>query len=306
MSGRVALTGATGFLGRRLAPALAAAGFAVRALARRPPLSDDAGPEWVKGDLADPAALNALLDGADVVVHAAGLIKARSAAEFAAVNVDGARRIAALASPRPFILVSSLAAREPSLSDYAASKAAGEAAVRAAHPSAVIVRPPALYGPGDRETLGLFRAARSAPVMILPGPADARLALAEVDDVAAVIVALARDPRPGAAVVVGGHKPAGYAWTEIVGAACAAFGRRVPLIPIPSAVVRFAGRASESLAKASGQPTIFTLGKAREILHRDWSVSDVEQGEFADFPYRALHEGFVRTIEWYRLHGWIR
>ena len=111
-----ALTGATGFLGRRLAMALTARGWRVRALVRRPsdqaPLEQE-GVSTLLGDLADAAALHALADGADVTVHCAGLIKARGRAEFLAVNRDGAARVA-LAGEAPMLLISSLAAREPS------------------------------------------------------------------------------------------------------------------------------------------------------------------------------------------------
>ena len=186
----VALTGATGFLGRRLTPALLSAGWRVRVLVRRAPppsLSGPHAPEIVIGDLADDDALRALNEGAETLIHVAGLIKAVRREDLVRVNVEGARRAALAAPPGGLILISSLAAREPGLSDYAASKAGGEAAAKGvAGPRLSIVRPPAIYGPGDRETLALFRLAGVSPW--LPVLEGRRMVLAHVDDVVAAII----------------------------------------------------------------------------------------------------------------------
>jgi hypothetical protein len=100
-----------------------------------------------------------------VVVHVAGLIKAKDRAAFDRANVEGARDVAqaAKAAGARLILVSSLAAREPALSDYAGSKRGGEDAAREIFgDDLTIVRPPAIYGPGDIETLRLFKMASEA------------------------------------------------------------------------------------------------------------------------------------------------
>ncbi|MFO7854998.1 MAG: SDR family NAD(P)-dependent oxidoreductase, partial [Paracoccaceae bacterium] len=164
MSRLAALTGATGFVGGHVAAALAARGWRLRVLARRTPRLDlGATPlEVVAGDLADAAALEALAEGADAVIHVAGAVRARRRADFMAVNRDGAAALAAAVARRApgarAVLVSSLAARAPEISDYAASKAAGEAAFAEACPDAVVLRPGAGFGPGDRATLAVVRA----------------------------------------------------------------------------------------------------------------------------------------------------
>jgi nucleoside-diphosphate-sugar epimerase len=164
---RVAITGATGFLGQHLLKAFADAGWTVRVLARRDPIAtfgSMARLEVTPGDIEDEGALRALCHGADVVIHAAGLVKARRDADFHRINADGADRLAqaaqAVAPAAHVILISSLAAREPQLSPYAASKRAAEVMMAARLGDRLtIVRPTAIYGPGDRETFALFAAA---------------------------------------------------------------------------------------------------------------------------------------------------
>jgi len=305
----IALTGATGFLGRRLAPALAARGWKVRALCRGAPPGEGwegAAPEWVVGDLADGKALGRLVDGAAVTIHAAGLVKARDRAGFFAVNKDGAANLARASAGR-VILISSLAAREPSLSAHAASKRAGEDVMREILAERLtILRPPAVYGPGDRETLGLFQLVASSPVLPTPAAPTARLALAYVDDVVAEICAAAEARLGGGLYAMGGARPGGYGWEEIMSAAATAVGRAPVRVPLPLALISAAGAAADVAAKLSGQPMIFCAGKAREVRHRDWSVGADELAPWAAATTRTgLEAGFAQTVAWYRARGWL-
>ena len=307
--GVAALTGATGFLGRTIAQALHGQGYALKILAR--PDADAPVPaEVVVGRLADGDALERLAEGADVVIHTAGLIKARRPADFLQVNVEGARRMAAAAAhaaPRAhFLLISSLSAREPHLSAYAASKAAGEAAVREILPPdrLTVVRPPAIYGPGDRETLALFRAIARLPVLPAPGPDHARLALIHAADAAAQIVALAGRRPSGALYALADARPEGYGWREIVRTAAEALGRAPRMAPVPAAAILAAGAAG-SLIGRLGPAQIFTLGKARETLHGDWSVRPGELAPHLPAPRFDLPTGFADAVAWYRAHRWL-
>jgi uncharacterized protein YbjT (DUF2867 family) len=153
----IALTGATGFVGRRV---VALANRPVRALTRRPQ-PPQPGVEWVLGDLDDTNALARLCEGAAAVLHIAGVVNAADEAGFVAGNVTGTANVLAAAAGVPrFVHVSSLAAREPRLSLYGASKAQGDALVIASTLDWVIVRPPGVYGPGDAEMRDLFSLAR--------------------------------------------------------------------------------------------------------------------------------------------------
>ena len=307
--GVAALTGATGFLGRALCEALASRGWRLRVLARpdaRPPPDTDV----IVGRLADDEALTRLAEGAGLVIHVAGLVKARTPAGFAPVNIEGARRMAeAAAREAPdvhFLLVSSLSAREPQLSAYAASKAAGEGAVRQTLPPErlTIVRPPAIYGPGDRESLALFRSAARLPVLPAPGPASARLAMIHVADGADQIAQLAERPATGATFGLADARPEGYGWREIIDEAARAVGRRPWVLPTPRAAILALGAAG-SVASRIGPAQIMTLGKAREALHGDWGVRPQELAPGLAAPRFDLASGFADTVQGYRARGWL-
>ena len=304
-----ALTGATGFLGRSIAEALQARGYRLRILGR-PGASFERSAEIVTGRLADADALARLAEGAELIVHAAGLIKARRPSDFLPVNVQGARRMAEAAARQApdarFVLVSSLSAREPQLSAYAASKAAGENAVREvlAPERLTIVRPPAIYGPGDRETLALFQAIARLPALPAPGPAKARLALIHVADAAAQIADLAERDAAGRIFALADGRPEGYGWGEIVTEASRAVGRRPWVLPTPGAAILALGAAG-SIAGRLGPARIMTWGKAREALHGDWGVRPHELAAGLTPPLFDLASGFADAVAGYRARGWL-
>ncbi len=300
--GLVTVTGATGFLGRYLVPALAADGWRIRVLARRDvihPLWRGLEVEVVPGDLGDDRALDQACAGADVVVHGAGLIKARSRAAFLAVNAQGAQRVAERA-PGALLLISSLAAREPGLSDYAHSKRAGEIAAQAALGDRLtIVRPPALYGPGDAETLPLFQLAAASPVLPLLDP-KARMAMMHVEDAARQIAALA-GLASGGMVSLSDPRPQGYGWREVFQTAADAFGRTPSFQRIPNAALSLV--AMIGAAGAGRSAPMLTFGKLRELTHLDWSVAPDEQMSALPPARFDLAAGFLHTAQGYAKSG---
>lgn len=308
-----AVTGATGFLGRHLVRTLADDGWDVRILARRDPVHPlwrGLEPQIALGDLGDADALARLCAGADAVFHCAGLIKARSRAEFDAVNVAGARRLAQAArSAAPaarVVAVSSLAAREPGLSDYAASKRAGEdAALDALDGRATIARPVAVYGPGDVETLRLFQAAATSPVLPLFDP-RARTAVVHGADAARQIVAMADQAPAGETFTVCDDRPEGYDWRELMQTAAAACGSRPQLWRAPATALAPIAALSAWTARLSGTAAMLTPGKLRELTHLDWSVSTAELDPARPTATFDLQNGFAHTVSWYRSAGWLR
>ena len=313
-----AVTGGTGFLGRHVVAALARDGWRLRLLVRRAPAPPPAagGPpaEVVDGALDDAAALRRLVEGARAVVHVAGLTKARRAAEFAAVNRDGSARLAqataATAAPGArCVLVSSMAAREPHLSPYAASKRAGEDAAIAALDGAgvawVVLRPSVIYGPWDREGLALLRMAR-APVAPVPRAPEPRIAMVHAADAAAAVAALCRAGGPaGARFEVTDARHAGYGWRELLRLLGGLMEREAPrFVPVPDGAMLAAGAAAEAWAAATGRASLFGRGKAREILHRDWGSAPERQPPPAVWtPRVGLESGLRETLDWWRAGG---
>ncbi|MDQ7018246.1 MAG: NAD(P)-dependent oxidoreductase [Robiginitomaculum sp.] len=307
----VALTGATGFLGRYLVDALSSKGWRVRAIVRSLPIHEQLAPhrlELVPGDLEDEAALKRLATGADAIIHIAGAIKG-DADSLMRTNFGGTRRIAAAwrqnAPDARFISVSSFTAREPHLSAYGASKRKAEEAVIALDGNWLVVRPPAIYGPWDRESLSIFKAAR-LPIHPMLGNKAARLSLIHVRDAADALCALCDGGPTQKLLELSDAELDGYSWPQIVTVACQAVSRPPRPFYVPPGLVVLAARLNGAMARLRGQVSIFDEGKAREILHSDWSARETHLVP-ADLwsPKITLEEGFAETAKWYCEAGWL-
>jgi len=309
----VAVTGASGFIGRHLVVALAQAGWRTRLLLRRnldEPQWRELRPQVVTGGLGDVDALARLVEGVDVVIHLAGMIKAARRSQFFQVNRDGAAALASAAQQGApgahFMLISSLAAREPALSDYAASKRAGEAAVLDVLGSRVtVLRPPAVYGPGDRETLLFFQLARWRLVPLL-GTRDAVVAMIHVHDLVRLIVTLASKAPLGQVLTAADARPDGYRWDELLGAAARAVGNPEPrFVRAPQALLGAVALIGDA-ARAMGSASMLNSQKLRELRHPDWSVPAAGRAAPPGWsPRFDLDAGFADAVSWYRNRGWL-
>jgi nucleoside-diphosphate-sugar epimerase len=306
---RVAITGATGFLGRHIVRVFLDAGWTVRVLSRRDPAAI-AGPageiEAVIGDLGDTGALLTLCADSDVIIHAAGLIKARRASDFFRVNEGGAASLggAALAAApgSHVIIVSSLAARQPNLSSYAASKRAGEAAMQGLLGARLsVVRPTAIYGPGDQETFQFIAAAAKGWPLPLLGD-KARITMVHAADVACDLLARAERPPAAGAEAICDSRPDGYSWRELMSVVASSIGRKPKLLRIPGVTLRLVGWASDA-ARIAGASTIASSGKMRELLHADWSVGETERSRSGYVPRFTLEQGLADTVAWANREG---
>jgi nucleoside-diphosphate-sugar epimerase len=308
LSRLVAVTGATGFVGSHLLAALARHGWKLRILVRRwSPLPSLAGidADVVWGDLADEAALRQLVKGADAVVHAAGLIKARQPADFYTVNRDGTALLTALAPDRPFVLLSSLAAREPQLSPYAASKRAAEDILARHGGPWLALRAPAVYGPGDHETLAYFRGVARG-VALEPKVAGARLSLIHVADLAeALATALDRPLASAVSEIDDGHE-GGHSYRDMADAAAAALGRRARSLRISRSQIMLVARLNALRQSMGASVQILTPAKVNEMFHPDWTVHDRQLPKAIGFtPRYDLASGFRDTVLWYRARKWL-
>lgn len=296
MAGLIAVTGATGFAGGHAAALLKSRGYELRLLVRDTTKAP-AGAEFVEGDLANEAALARLCQGARAVVHFAGAIAAPDRDTFFAINEAGTRALAQAAKQagvRRFIHVSSLAAREPELSDYAASKLAGEAAVEPldAAMSLAILRPPAVYGPGDRATLPLLKQLTQR-IAFVPGRSDGRFSLIHVGDLARLAAELVDSTWTGLAEIDDG-RVGGYGWDDLARIAGEAEARKVTPVLLPRLLLA-------GLARLGAVPGL-TPGKVRELYHADW----VARGEQPDIGTRTdFARGFRETVAWYRAEAWL-
>lgn len=275
LDGPVAITGATGFIGRALCRRLAERDIPVRALVRR---SGEQLPESVlpvHGSLSSASALNELVRGARVVIHCAGAVRGVDRADFDSVNVIGTRELLATIAVRApqahLVHLSTLAAREPGLSHYAASKRAAEALIESRPPaSCTILRPTAVYGPGDVELLPLLEAmARGIGPAF--GALDNRVSLIHVADLVDAILAACRPGIGLGPFPLADARPDGYRWTELAAAVTEVTGRQVRLVRVPTGVLAALSHANRLVARALASAPMFTPGKVRELTHPDWS-----------------------------------
>lgn len=301
MNGPVAITGATGFAGQHLVAHLDKRNVPMRLLVRQGPRTCGFGnAETVIGGLEDASALKQLVSGASAVIHLAGAISAPDRASFFKTNSEGSERLAdaaIAAGVRRFLHVSSLAAREPSLSAYGASKREAEERLlaKADRLDLAILRPPAVYGPGDRATLPLL-SQLIRRFALLPGTRSGRFSLVYVEDLARLLAQVCANGRSGLHDVSDGHA-GGYGWEELAAVAARHEGHAVSPVFMPRAVMMAIAHAAASVSKTP----VITPDKVRELYHQDWVVKD---GLAADAPV-TFADGFARTIAWYREQGWL-
>ena len=300
----IAVTGATGFVGQALIEEAGLSGVRVRALARREQAPCD-GVEWLRGDLADRAALARLVEGTQAVLHIAGVVNTPDPLGFHTGNVvgtealvDAARRAGVLR----FIFVSSLSAREPDLSAYGRSKRHAEEVVQTSGLEWTIVRPPAIYGPRDREMLELFRMAAKGFVAL---PPRGRLSVIHVDDLARLLLALL----PGGADVScqtfepdDGHA-GGWSHASFARAIGWGVGRRITPLALPAGVLRAAARGDRLLRREGAKLTADRVGY---MCHPDWVVRAAAAPPRERWaPAVPTREGLKATARWYRENGWL-
>ena len=307
----IALTGATGFVGQAVVDEAEARGLSLRALTRRPQEPRD-GVTWVEGTLADPASLAALVDGAGAVLHIAGLTTAPDPAAFTAANVTGtATLIAAVKAARikaarvgRFVFVSSLSAREPTLSAYGASKAQAEKLVAASGLDWTVVRPPGVYGPRDVDYFEMFRTARLGFVPLPPRGASsiihvhdlARLLFDLVDAPPALVRHRLFEPDDG--------REGGWSHKELAQAIGAAVGKRIFAMHLPAPLLRAAAHIDGALR---GPRARLTPDRVGYMTHPNWVARSafVVPGAVWE-PRIGGVAGLTKTAAWYHEQGWLQ
>ncbi|MFP4623413.1 MAG: NAD-dependent epimerase/dehydratase family protein [Gemmatimonadota bacterium] len=317
------ITGATGFVGSHLVELLAERRLRVRALVRATSdtsLLERHGVAPVVGSLGDVESLRRAVGDAPVVLHLAAATRALSPAAFHRVNAVGTERLLdameADGGRRRMVYLSSLAAVGPDrgrpvrpedeprpLTAYGRSKLAGErAALDRAGVEVAVLRPPAVYGPRDRDLLTFFRLARWH-VLPTTGAPDRPMQLVHARDLAGAVLAAAGSRATGVFHVA---EPRQYPWAEVLRLVARAVGRRAVSLRVPGPLVRAAAAVSEGVARATRRPVIFDRDKARELLAPGWTCETESARLGLGFEATiALAEGLRETAAWYRAYGWL-
>ncbi|RYE03886.1 MAG: NAD(P)-dependent oxidoreductase [Sphingomonadales bacterium] len=296
----LAITGATGFVGKRTVDLALAAGHKVRALTRRAQPSRD-GVVWVDGSLESVDSLARLASGADAVLHIAGVVNAPNQIGFIRGNVEGTQRMLDAAESmgvRRFVMVSSLSAREPQLSNYGRSKERAESLVRKSALDWTIVRPPAVYGPGDMEMLDLFKLAKRGLALLPPG---GQMSAIHADDLARLLIALA-ETDPGRVILEPDDGvEGGWSHQDFSRAVGDAVGKRIRAFALPRTVLNL-GAMLDGLFRRSGAK--LTKDRVAYFCHPDWVV-DPSRRPSPDLwtPQIETRAGLKATAEWYRAQG---
>lgn len=326
----ILLTGGTGFLGSHVAEQLSLSGRKVRALVRSTSntrmLEGLEHVELVPGSVEDRHSLLEAVKGATHVIHAAGLVKARTPAEFHLTNAGGTTNlIDAIRANAPglkrLVLVSSLAVAGPSLdgkpvtsgakpnpvTDYGRSKLAAERAVLHAKGDipVTIIRPPMIYGPRDKEVLAFFRAVKLGVLPQMGSGTRGISAVFGADCAAACVAALDGDVPSGSAYFVEDGDPRTY--RELVVAIEQALGRRAWMrVPVPRRLLHTAALGVEVFGKLRGQAVMLTRDKCNELYAPHWVCDATEiRRDLQWEPKVTFAHGARLTADWYRREGWL-
>ena len=321
----VFLTGGTGFIGSHLAEALIEKGHTVRCLIRtRPKWLEGLEIEPVAGSLHDRKAIAEGCRDADRIYHLAGVTRAPDMATFRRHNVQATQNLLEVLAdrkspPAHIVLASSLAAvgrgaeriateTDPlrPVSRYGRSKAQMERmAWTYTNLPITVVRPPAVYGPRDRDVLEYLRWMDRGFFPVVGPTREPRLSLVHARDlVDGFLRAGTRTVAEGETYFLGGNRP--FAWAEVRDAAEAALDRTVRLVRLPGPLVQAAGTGAELWGRLTGTHPPFNRDKAREIrLACTACSSEKAERELGYAPEVDIEAGMADTVRWYRERGWL-
>jgi 2-alkyl-3-oxoalkanoate reductase len=326
----VLLTGGSGFLGSHIAEKLAERGQPFRVLVRSSSVTSHLRllpqAELFEGSVSDRNSLERALSGVTHVIHAAGIVKAKSAADFHQVNAAGTQNmVRAVQNVAPqlkrFVLVSSLSVSGPSpdgkpvaaegrpnpVTNYGRSKLAGERAALAAKDDfpLTIIRPPLIYGPRDREVLAFFQAVRWHLLPYMGSMASGISVIYAADAASACVDALDADVTSGRSFFVEDGET--RTLSELIGHIEAAMGQRAWFrFPVPRKVLELAALSSEIYGKFRDSAVMLTRDKCNELYAPHWVCdATATRHAFKWEPKVSFERGARITAEWYRKQGWL-
>ena len=324
---RALVTGASGFIGSNLVDRLLAEGVQVKCLVR-----SNTNLTWlskksltlVPGDLFDPSSLATAVEDADVVLHVAGATRAARRAEYFRGNLATTSNLLQACQEygpqhQKFLFISSLAAAGPSFGDpltedeeprpvsaYGESKLAAERAVLEFGRTrpVIIIRPPAVYGPRDRDTLLLFKSVHKR-LHVIPGRGSQKVSLVHVHDLVTGIWQAMLSEQAGSRLydICGdGH----YDWQTVGGYLGRVLNRRYGTLYVPWGVMRLVALSGSLASQFSRSPSLMSLDKLRDIRQSNWLCSyEKAKVEIGFQPAIDLLTGLKITAEWYKEMGWL-
>ncbi len=303
MTKTLAITGGTGFVGTTLIKLARAGGWHVRALTRKPRRAEN-GLTWVEGSLDNTGQLTALAQGSDAIIHVAGVTNVPTRQAFEAGNVTGTMNMveaAKAAGVARFIHVSSLAAREPGLSNYGWSKARAETIIAASGLDWTMIRPPAIYGPGDRDMLDLFKIARYGWLIMPPGE---RTSVIEVSDLARLMLAVIPVPETRSQIYEADDgMPNGWTLDNFAKAIGSAVDANVTPITLPRGALNLAARLDRLFRRDGAK---LTADRVNYMCHPDWTINPAARPPATLWqPEVATRSGLKATAFAYRAAGWM-
>lgn len=318
---RALVTGATGFIGSHLVDEILRRGFGVRALVRRTSdtrVLETRRVEIVSGDYQDPRSLEPAVADVDYVFHLAAALTAPSWEEYRRANVAATANLlesCRLRNPglKRFVFVSSISAAGPSekgrakteddsctpVSDYGRSKLLAEQTVElyARRLPVVIIRPPNVIGPRQRELMDAIRLVRRR-IMPVIGTGTPQTSLCYVGDVVEALILAAEHPRAaGRTYFLADPKP--YAWEDVNLAVARALGIRGPMLKVHYPVQLLAAAVSEAAAKVSKTRPRLTLGYVRSARFYEWiyDASRIRR-ELGFEPRTGLQDAVEKSVAW--------
>jgi nucleoside-diphosphate-sugar epimerase len=320
---RVLVTGATGFIGTNLVKELAKREYEVTCLARKTSSLahlEDLKVNIVYGDCTDKGSLQQLPSQFHYVFHLAGLTKAKDEEDFSVTNAQGTENLLSVLTGgtrdvHRFLYLSSLAAVGPScdgvpldetaeprpVSTYGISKLRGEHATLAYKDRVPvsIIRPPAVYGPQDRDFFLFFKMIKRG---FYPYWGKCYYSLLYVDDLVHGLIAAA-ESREAEGKIYFLSNDRVYSTDDIVYEIMEAMDTKAVRLRIPFSLMKLLATLSEKLAHG---PAIINLDKLREIKHRHWTCNSKKaEDELGFVPKVTIKEGIKWTADWYRIHKWL-
>lgn len=300
---RVLLTGGTGFVGREVLKQLRVSGHSVRVLARNPSsvTSIESGGGQVepcRGDVLDPASLQAACSGIEAVIHLVGIISEIGTQTYENVHTRGTANVlhaAASAGVRRYIHMSALGTRPNARARYHQSKWAAEELVRASGIPFTIFRPSIIYGPGDGFVNLFARMARVSPVIPLIGGGATKFQPVPVEAVADAFVGALTEPR-AAGQTYDLCGPETLSLREIIDAILEATGRRRLKLPVPWPVARLQASLLEFIfPRLLDRPP--PLNRDQLLMLREDNVGDGQKAnELFDLKSVSFRDGLARYL----------